>query len=258
MHTLPPEDLLANAYARYQQTSARSSSLLSMLKHTNRDALFHSTHTEMYENFRIAKQENLLKQETTDEELEELAIRGATKTLQLGMQSAEVAVIVIQHAALEEYLLDLIKVIVAAKPEAVHRYLKDVQVYLLEMQEQSFDACIANAIDSWLKLQRRRSLITRWRTLFELAPPPKRLVKGPLPYDETRLQNFDNARHDAVHGVGNLVKAIDLIEEQSHHYHVASLLWIQVADVYGLKVNPIRLLFGDNWENSIGGSGGSD
>ncbi len=193
----------------------------------------------MVESLAFAKHEKLLKDvegAPSNEQLIELGVQSQIKTGKFGLKMAAAVLI---HTAFEQFLWNLCRLGFALKRDVCFEKIKRRKVSLEELVKESASSML---IDQgfelfWEELE-KKSISSKWQECVAIFGYPKRMIEHPWHFDLALLEEFDSARHDAVHHNGSRLEKFDL-ENFKNQANRATLNWtFHVAKSCGIYLIP--------------------
>lgn len=107
--------------------------------------------------------------------------------------------LVFGHAVLEDVAMQTLALSQKHVPEYFYNAIGDKSIKIKEARSHGIQELLENKVQDWLKTIERDTLLAKMKALFScLQPDAKSILKG-YAYDESRLIEIDNLRHQIVH-----------------------------------------------------------
>jgi hypothetical protein len=154
--------------------------------------------------------------------------------------SLDAAVVVFYHSLLDATVFDYCRVTAIHAPNDWEQDLKSAQVPLVDTREQSYDQLLKAKLDERLERLERESLLTKMDRLFARCSPPTGW--SPMTgyqFDRSTIQNFDNQRHEIVHGkqLGQPLTLFPISDENLFYVQRTGMYFMGLVNLkYGLKI----------------------
>lgn len=157
--------------------------------------------------------------------------------------SARIAAVVMLHNASDIFFWRLLRFAMVSERSKAILQIANRRIALQDVLELDRDALIDSRLEEWWGQCERQSLRQKWDYLVTFIGSPDQLRDTKWHFDRDRLLEFDEARHDCVHGSGTKVKSLDL-DEFARLIVRAQIVWgLAIAKSLNVKV-PARLIFG--------------
>ena len=153
-------------------------------------------------------------------------------------RSLDAAAIVFAHGVLDASVYGYLEVLSLASPGSFRSYTKNKQVSLSKVESKSYDQLHKETIKKFMEgTVERNSLIYKLDKIHEVAKPTNTQMNPKYKYDRERLNRFDKARHDIVHGNNWRSYSIDFTQESFYWNLLNFYLLRVVAEKTGLKIS---------------------
>ncbi|MFC1793048.1 hypothetical protein ACFL3Q_05625 [Planctomycetota bacterium] len=153
-------------------------------------------------------------------------------------RSLDAAAIVSAHGILDACVYGYLEVLSLAFPDSFTIYTERKKVDLSEVKLKSYDELHKDKIKKFMEgTVDRESLIYKLDKLHEVANPRSTLMNPEHNYDRERLEKFNKARHDIVHGNSWRSYSIDFTKEFYYWNLLNSYLLRLVVQKTGLKIS---------------------
>lgn len=115
--------------------------------------------------------------------------------------SLDAATVVFAHSVLDGSAMDYCRVIALHAPRDWERDLERRSVSLSEVRKNSYEELLSTRIEDRLEELERKSLLEKIACLHEKCQPPAKWspMRG-YEFDRTRIEQFDQQRHEIIHG----------------------------------------------------------
>ena len=111
------------------------------------------------------------------------------------------ATLIFYHSILDGVVFDCLRVTALRAPSDWEKELSGMQVGLLEARDRTYEQLLRAEYYKRLAELEREALLTKVGKLFaRCKPEPKWSPMHGYAYDETRIKQFDDQRHEIVHG----------------------------------------------------------
>jgi len=238
------ETYLADSHAIFQLAYHGATNVITFFKAAQKSGVSATLASHAQETLLLARARDLLvppKGADLSKALPGLVERVTQLTLGSAKQAITIAALTLWHSALEEYLLRLLRLAAVVNRAGVLARVGGRKATIAEIRSRGIEAIEDDAIEAWLKEASRDSLPRQWEITFAITPPTETIRKSTVNFELQWITNFDEARHDGVHGSGNLAAEFDLEDAQDRMFRYGFGLWVQYASAYGLRVDPYRL-----------------
>jgi hypothetical protein len=153
-------------------------------------------------------------------------------------RSLDAVAIVFAHGVLDTSVYGYLEVLSLASPESFRSYTHTKQVTLSEVESKSYDQLHKERIKKFMEgTVERNSLIYKLDKLHEIAKPTDTQMNPKHKYERERLEGFDKARHDIVHGNNWRSYSIDFTQESFYWGLLNFYLLRVVVQKTGLKLS---------------------
>lgn len=171
-----------------------------------------------------------------------LAKTGAKAMLDTTYGQVNAATLIFYHSILDGVAFDCLRVTAIQAPRDWEEDLANTQVGLLEAREQTYDKLLKARIDKRLEVLERESLPTKVdRLCARCKPEPKWSPMHGYAYDRTRIKQFDDQRHEIVHGaaVGKPLTLFPVTDESLFYLLRTGMFFVGLINMrYGLQIDP--------------------
>jgi len=146
--------------------------------------------------------------------------------------------VVFAHGVLDACVYGYLEVLSLSTPESFKSYTEKKQVCLSEVESKSYDQLHEEKLTTFMEgTVERQSLMCKLDKLHEIAQPKNTQLNPYHKYDRERLDRFDKARHDIVHGNSWTSYSIKFETEFYYWYLLNSYFVRVVAKKTGLKLS---------------------
>ena len=130
-----------------------------------------------------------------------LAETGAKAMLGTTYAQVDAATLIFYHPILDGVAFDCLRVTALQAPSDWEKELSGMQVGLLEARDEPYELLLRVKINKRLADLDRESLLTKVHKLFtRCKPEPNCSPMHGYAYDQERIDQFDDQRHEIVHG----------------------------------------------------------
>jgi hypothetical protein len=172
----------------------------------------------------------------------ELGKIGAKAMLGTTYAQVDAATLIFYHSILDGVVFDCLRVTALQARRAWEEDLANVQIGLLEARDQAYDILLRAKIDKRLEALERESLLSKVNKLLARCRPEH----GWSPmhgyaYDQTRIQQFDDQRHEIVHGaaVGKPLTLFPVNDKSLFYLWRTGVYFVALISMrYGLQIDP--------------------
>lgn len=168
-----------------------------------------------------------------------LARQMTAVTLHLAGSSIKLAIAVLLHAGLEEYLLSMCRLGLVLNRKQGLAWCKQKRVTLQDFQALGGQGSEDALLEQWTKDLERDSILDKWDRLVALVGYPKNLTfENKWHFDREMLARFDTARHDAVHHEGKSLEGFDLQAFEAQLSRAVLVITAHIAKSNALYIIP--------------------
>jgi hypothetical protein len=172
----------------------------------------------------------------------ELGKIGAKAMLGTTYAQVDAATLIFYHSILDGVVFDCLRVTALQARRDWEEDLANVQIGLLEARDQAYDILLRAKIDKRLEALERESLLSKVNKLLARCRPEH----GWSPmhgyaYDQTRIQQFDDQRHEIVHGaaVGKPLTLFPVNDKSLFYLWRTGVYFVALISMrYGLQIDP--------------------
>jgi hypothetical protein len=162
----------------------------------------------------------------------------------------DVACLVFMHSVLEATLYDLLEFTVELDKDKWLEYIikqkSDTRITPIDVVEKTKEELVEGLLAKSLNRFQRKSIMKKCKRLFEICESTNKdkLLSDYL-YDEKKLKNIDDLRHDIVHGLKINVPVSDAEEKLRYLKTTASYFILMIAKEFKLHINldEVRMSF---------------
>jgi len=173
---------------------------------------------------------------------EALAKTGASAMLGTTYAQVDAATLIFYHSILDGVAFDCLKMTALQAPSDWEEDLTSVQVGLLEARDQPYDKLLRSKIDRRFESLERESLLAKVGKLFaRCKPEPNWSPMDGYAYDQNRVKQFDDQRHQIVHGaaIGKPLVLFPVTDESLFYLLRTGIFLIGLINRrYGLQIDP--------------------
>lgn len=146
---------------------------------------------------------------------------------------------VLLHTGLERFLWSMCRIGSSADRARALHLIREKQIKVARLSEVSVDECLDEVIESWLSRVQRDTCLEKWEAFAALFGIPKDLIHPPeWHFTREAIEEFDAARHDAVHHSGTKLVKLDLDQFQTQLSRAVLVLIIHVCQLHQLNLFP--------------------
>lgn len=172
-----------------------------------------------------------------------MATQMANKQLANFESAKDAASLVFAHSILDAAALDYCRVTSVVSRSSWAALVQKKKLELQEIREATYDQILQEKVEEYLQALDRQSLLTKIDRLFAVCKPPEKFAPiRDYEFDRVRLTDFDNIRHEIVHGE---VPNKPLPNGDADIWFLlssANYLMAIVNEGFGLKVNPLAMI----------------
>ena len=171
-----------------------------------------------------------------------LAKLGAKAMLDTTYAQVNAATLIFYHSILDGVVFDCLRVTALRAPSDWEKELSGMQVGLLEARDQTYEQLLRAKIYKRLAELEREALLTKVGKLFaRCKPEPKWSPMHGYAYDETRIKQFDDQRHEIVHGtaIGKPLAVFPVTDESLFYLLRTGMFFVGLINMrYGIQIDP--------------------
>jgi len=171
-----------------------------------------------------------------------LAKTGAKAMLGTTYAQVDAATLIFYHSILDGVAFDCLRVTALQAPSDWENELSGMQVGLLEARDQTYEQLLRAKVNKRLDELERESLLAKVGKLFaRCKPEPKWSPMYGYAYDQTRIKQFDDQRHEIVHGsaVGKPLVLFPVTDESLFYLSRTGMFFVGLINMrYGLQIDP--------------------
>lgn len=167
---------------------------------------------------------------------------GAKAMLDTTYAQVNAATLIFYHSILDGVAFDCLRVTALQAPRDWEEDFASVQVGLLEARDQAYDKLLQARIDKRLETLERESLLKKVGKLCARCRPTHNW--SPMDgyaYDQTRIRQFDDQRHEIVHGaaIGKPLALFPVTDESLFYLLRTGMFFVALINMrYGLQIDP--------------------
>ena len=173
-----------------------------------------------------------------------VALAETSAKAMLGTTYAQVdaATLIFYHSILDGVAFDCLRVTALQAPSDWEKELSGMQVGLLEARDEPYELLLRVKINKRLADLERESLPTKVHKLFtRCKPEPNWSPMHGYAYDQERIEQFDDQRHEIVHGaaVGKPLTLFPITDESLFYLSRTGMFFVALINMrYGLQIDP--------------------
>jgi hypothetical protein len=171
-----------------------------------------------------------------------LAKIGAKAMLGTTYAQVDAATLIFYHSILDGLAFDCLRVTALQAPRDWENELSGMQVGLLEARDQTYEQLLRAKVNKRLGELERESLLTKVGKLFaRCKPEPKWSPMHGYAYDQTRIKQFDDQRHEIVHGaaIGRPLALFPVTDASLFYLLRTGMFFVLLINMrYGLRIDP--------------------
>jgi hypothetical protein len=146
--------------------------------------------------------------------------------------------IVYAHGILDASVYGYLEVLSLASPDSFEIYIGKKQVCLTDVKSKTYDQLYKEKVKEYMEdVVEKRSLMFKLDKIHEITKPTNTQMNREVNYDKERINNFDKARHNIVHGNDWSSYSIDFTQELFYWHLLNFYLLRLVSHKTGLKLS---------------------
>ena len=172
--------------------------------------------------------------------LDSMTAQMTEKSLYEFQASLDAASIVFAHSIIDNAAFEYCRIISLIAPYDWAQFIERKKIEIGETKDSTYEEIFRQKLEQYLlKEFEKQSLLKKIDRLFELCQPPAHFKPiRTYTWHRKRVEDFDNLRHDIVHGTGPLFTVPNIDEDLWYQMQTTNFLMTLVNERYGLKLDP--------------------
>lgn len=167
----------------------------------------------------------------------------AQKQIESYRKVIDTSSIILAHSALDAAAFDYFLVVEIVAPiQDLEKFVIRKQISLEDLKESCYDELMKQKIHKFIIELERKSLLEKIDKLFQICQPPPKFspIRGYV-YNDKKIEDLDNLRHEIVHGSEIDSTLPSCNDDIKYMQDTANFIMALVSNKYKIKIDPTAL-----------------